>query len=508
MKQARPNSLVPTAGCRRTAMGRLLLMTLLLFAFIGGARADEVTIGDGTATSNTNPIGTYYNYSITELLYTADEIGMAGTINSVSFYYAGTTAKDFPIKVYMKHVDATDLSSEGISLADADEVFYGTFSVTGEGWATIDLDAPFTYDGTSNLLIGINKAYAQWYSDGNWYHTTTTVTMARYSQNDDNAYDTSTVPGTAQTGRPNIQIEITSGSGSTCAKPSTFSVSNITATGADFEWEDAGADSYTFEYKKTIDSEWTVVTGLNSNSYALSALSSGTAYNARVKAVCGVDSESGYKSASFTTPFVIPLVEEFNSAPSGWSRCYGLLSSVMNGTATLSSTSSGWGFGTINGVFDNHAAVYIDDTDCASWLVTPTLPMEDNVQLTFDLALTAYSGTVQAPATTGADDKFAVLITTDGGSTWTVLRQWDNAGSQYVYNNIACSATGQNVAIDLSSYVGKNVAIAFYGESTANNADNILHIDNVSIDYIPACAKPTALAATLTPGNGTIATLS
>ena len=76
-----------------------------------------VTIGDGTATCNTNPFGTYYNYSIAEQLYTAEEIGMAGTISSISFYYMGTAAKDFPITVYMANVDAADLSAGGISLA-------------------------------------------------------------------------------------------------------------------------------------------------------------------------------------------------------------------------------------------------------------------------------------------------------------------------------------------------------------------------------------------------------
>jgi hypothetical protein len=41
------------------------------------------------------------------------------------------------------------------------------------------------------------------------------------------------------------------------------------------------------------------------------------------------------------------------------------------------------------------------------------------------------------------------------------LRQWDNAGSEYVYNNITSTATGEFVAIDLSSYAGQNIALAF-----------------------------------------------
>ena len=82
-------------------------------------------------------------------------------------------------------------------------------------------------------------------------------------------------------------------------------------------------------------------------------------------------------------------------------------------------------------------------------------------------------------------------------TTLTILREWNNTGSEYVYNAITCSAVGEHVTIDLSRYAGQNIAIAFYGESTVQetNSDNNLHIDNVSVDYIPACAKPTGVGA-------------
>jgi uncharacterized protein (TIGR02145 family) len=106
--------------------------------------------------------------------------------------------------------------------------------------------------------------------------------------------------------------------------------------------------------------------------------------------------------------------------------------------------------------------------------------MQDNCRLSFDLALTKYSGT-QQPVTVGGqpDDRFVVLATTDGGTTWTILREWNNTGSPYVYDDIATS--GEHVSIDLSSYNSATLQIAFYGESTVNNGDNNLHIDNVTI---------------------------
>lgn len=218
-----------------------------------------------------------------------------------------------------------------------------------------------------------------------------------------------------------------------CAVPGNLSASNITAYTADVAW----------------------------------AIGLSAGYNIRYRTAADFDGE----------------VQQFGTTkPADWTLYTGLLDDVMAGTAQLTSATSGWNFGTGNGVFDNHARVNIFGTSCKKWLVTPAIQLAAGAKLTFDLALTAYSGNLAAPAATGVDDKFVVLVSTDDGATWTILRQWDNAdGSKYVYNNIACSATGENVTMDLSSYADQSVMIAFYGESTVSNADNNLHIDNVAI---------------------------
>ena len=185
-------------------------------------------------------------------------------------------------------------------------------------------------------------------------------------------------------------------------------------------------------------------------------------------------------NVSYRTKAYMDGIEEGfgTSIPSGWEMYTGKL---IDGTATMSSSTYGWSFGTSNGVFDNHARVNIY-SDYQRWLVMPAVSVPANAGLSFDLALTAYSGTdVPAPQTNGTDDKFMVLISTDNMETWTTLREWDNSGSTYVYNDIANTATGENVSIDLSAYADQSVRIAFYGESTESNADNNLHIDNVAI---------------------------
>ncbi|MBP5400022.1 MAG: choice-of-anchor J domain-containing protein [Bacteroidales bacterium] len=116
----------------------------------------DVTIGDGTNTYYYYPVNMYYNYSLTQQLYTADEIGTAGPINSISFYYDYTSSFSLPaVELYMKNVSRTSFASntDMEPVANSDMVWTGTFSASAAGWVTIDLTTPFQYDGTSNLLV-------------------------------------------------------------------------------------------------------------------------------------------------------------------------------------------------------------------------------------------------------------------------------------------------------------------------------------------------------------------
>lgn len=211
--------------------------------------------------------------------------------------------------------------------------------------------------------------------------------------------------------------------------------------------------------------------------------------------------------ATGTNPTITaPLMETFASfPPTNWSRWTGLLANP----STLSTTTSGWtsdGFannGTTGAVRDN-----VFSTGHSYWLITPPIDLGGakaaNYNLEFDLALTDYSNsnsiTSDPNGTTGTDDKFAVVISTDG-STWSsanALRIWDNAGSPYVYNNIATA--GEHVTIDISAYTGI-VKIAFYAESTVTNADNDLFVDNFAI--VASNLPPTAVT-TGTPTNNAV----
>ena len=234
-------------------------------------------------------------------------------------------------------------------------------------------------------------------------------------------------------------------------------------------------------------------------------LSYSTTYYWKVVAFNGVGDGPASSIRSFTVQadptLTPPFTEPFATyQPLNWTESQGLLANPV----VLSGTTSAWtadGFANVGTT--GAARINIYGTSMDEWMFTPPINLGDgsiDYELRFDLALTDYANaapiTSDPNGTTGVDDKFAVVISTDNGVTWSsanTLRLWDNAGSPYVYNNI--SYTGETVIIDLSAYSGI-VKIGFYGESTISNADNDLFVDNVTVQQPPLCEMPTDVEVT------------
>ena len=155
---------------------KLLSLLVLLMTAASGAWAEEVTIGDGTGTTYYFPIDNFYNYSCTEEIYTADEIGTKGTINAISFYYNyGTPYEDSNVKMFMKHVKRSAFTSttDCEPLSETDLVWTGSIAPTEAGWYTFTLDTPFEYNGTDNLLVAFFDGTSGHHeTDYTWRQTT------------------------------------------------------------------------------------------------------------------------------------------------------------------------------------------------------------------------------------------------------------------------------------------------------------------------------------------------
>jgi M6 family metalloprotease-like protein len=120
-----------------------------------GGSGEEIYIGDeGTNTNDYLPSFSYFNYSLTQQIYTAEEIGTAGTITSIAFFNGGAT-KTRTYDFYLVATDKTSFANntDWVAVTDANKVFSGEVTMTAGGWTTIAFDRPFAYDGISNLIL-------------------------------------------------------------------------------------------------------------------------------------------------------------------------------------------------------------------------------------------------------------------------------------------------------------------------------------------------------------------
>ena len=204
----------------------LIVFCLFFSATAWGQTTSYMTIGTGTSYS-TGSSGTFtpgsvmgntYNYyAITQTIYTASEMDGAKTIKSVAFYH---NAYSFTsnITIYLAHTSKSTISgSDAITSGDAN---YTGSSITvggsSEGWQTFELNTPFNYNGTDNLLVVVVRSHSSGYKTAQGWRYTSTSSNYRHivRSSDTNGYGTlsngnSTYAYTQSYNRPNIQIGYT-----------------------------------------------------------------------------------------------------------------------------------------------------------------------------------------------------------------------------------------------------------------------------------------------------------
>ncbi len=112
------------------------------------------------------------------------------------------------------------------------------------------------------------------------------------------------------------------------------------------------------------------------------------------------------------------------------------------------------------------------------WIVSPKFLVEPGAVLTYDLAVTSFSGT--STATLGSDDTLQVLISTDCGGSYTALQTFDATSS--------ISNTGQQEVVDLNNFAGQEAIIAFFGKDGPINdpEDYNVYLDNILVQVPPS----------------------
>ena len=279
----------------------------------GAVAQTEVTIGNGTYSYYELPINMFYNYSISQQIYTADEIGMAGSISSISFYYDYSSNFNMPgIKVYMMNTDKSSFESnyDMVDLIDATLVYDGDVRATGEGWITIELDEEFDHNGTDNLLVCVYDPVYGYPGPDYTYRYTETADYTSITYYSDsycpNINNLSTFDGNAYRYdfHNNIKLMINTNVSTTCPKVNSLAVSDITSSSAVVSWLPGGSETaWVLKYGVhgfNVETEGTAQE-LTSPTFTINDLNDNTIYDVFVKAVCGTNDESRWRRVAFRT---------------------------------------------------------------------------------------------------------------------------------------------------------------------------------------------------------------
>jgi len=259
-----------------------------------------------------------------------------------------------------------------------------------------------------------------------------------------------------------------------CAKPTTVGASNIATTSAAIGWTVASVSDNTWKisYKKSTDLNWdTLVT--TTNPTTLNNLSDNCLYNVEVRTQCSNGSYSDAIIFDFRTACnkisTIPYYENFDSYGVGgtypycWTKYSGYNASYPNISTTYFSSPGSLYFYAYN----NQQTVAIVNA------IDSTIPL-NTLRIKFKMYYfsTSYHN-IQVGVMTSPTD-YTTFVPVDNVQTVSVGGQWEDK------------------EISFASYTGTGKYIAFSTVAPIN-AFNYGYIDNVVIDYIPACAKPTSI---------------
>ncbi len=138
---------------------------------ITGEGSSTLTVGTQTGSATAYPLGGYYEDQRAQMIYPASMLTGAGLIAGnltaldINVLVRSSTIPYSNFTIKLKNTTTTDFSGVGGAYeAGATTVYTGTFDPS-VGWNTITFDTPFTWDGTSNLLVETCFNNTAWTAD-------------------------------------------------------------------------------------------------------------------------------------------------------------------------------------------------------------------------------------------------------------------------------------------------------------------------------------------------------
>ena len=401
----------------------------------------EITIGSGTNSNQYLPTYAYYKYCLTQQIYTAAEVGNAGTITAVAFKVQNSKSATRNIDLYMKHTSKSAFSSgtDWATCSNSDKVFSGSVTFNSSGWTTITLANPFEYDGVSNLLVCMDDNTGSYVSSSSnspkFYVYSTSANRALRIFSDDTNYNpasASSSSGTQVTSNNQVTFTFT-----VAGNDASLTVSPNAM--ADFSYAEGNGPSVVKSVAVIGTDLSDDITVTAPSDYEISDEENGT-YGSTVTLAANT---RGNRET---------LTYDFEGGWQGWTTFQGTTTSPnswMHNTeypTTNNNFSTGYGYNSSDGFMLSES--YISGSSSGSGTaVTP-----DNYlvspQVTLGGSITFQAGVQNVSY---AAEKFSVMVSTTGNTAanaFTTVQTWTYAP------NATSGSEWQEFTVDLSAYSG------------------------------------------------------
>ena len=282
---------------------------ILPFHTACGAGSEGIVFGDpanySTNSSGYLPTNAFYNYSYTQSLYHADELGNEPlTIDAIKWQYILETPETRNLTIYLGETDKTYFSSNSDMVGDSalTQVFSGNVTFNNENtWFAIPLQTSFAYSGNQSLVIAVVDNTGSYHSSGNRFATHNSNSYnSLYLYNDGTPYDiTSSYSFNITSYRPNLLIP-TPCQEVTCAQPMLTQM-DVTSSTATYRITTMGP--LQMQYRRDGTSEYTDV-AVASDTVTITGLRHNSDYELRARTICGAGDTSVWKTVNFTTPLM------------------------------------------------------------------------------------------------------------------------------------------------------------------------------------------------------------
>jgi gliding motility-associated-like protein len=179
-----------------------------------------------------------------------------------------------------------------------------------------------------------------------------------------------------------------------------------------------------------------------------------------------------------------PTATNLTTIHPGWAEGQG--TTTPTGTTSLWKSRTGLGSGTNTTTAFNFWSVR------SAWLMTPKFTATPNGEIVYKTAITGWNNLNAYTPGMDNNDVLDVLVSTDCGVTWTVVKSYNQTNTNTLTNVLV------EDFVNLSAYNGQDVIVAFRASTTASGNDYDFHLDDIAIkNCVPPSitTEPSALAA-------------